>query len=176
VRRPLPLLLLAVALTPVPAISQTPAQRVKLVAFTFDHWRGATGPALLRPTLRFTTYSPRGPGAEFAAVVFPDGISIQPPGVLLGLQGGVVQPITVGPVTLLPRAGGAALTALGLLADSKLIHIVPGVQAGLGVLIPVDRKSTLRLDVTRHVYRSSYDDLRVWSFGFGISGGLRRTR
>ena len=174
--RPLPLLLLAVALTPVPALPQTPAQRVKLVGLTFDHWRGASGPALLRPTLRLTMYSPRGLGAEFAAVVFPDGISFQPPGVLLGLQGGVVQPISVGPVTLLPRAGGAALTALGVLADSKLIHIVPGVQAGLGVLLPVDRKSMLRLDVTRHVYHSSYDDFGVWSFGFGVSGGLRRPR
>jgi hypothetical protein len=173
--RHLPLLLLAVTLTPSPAVAQTPAQRVKLIGLTFDHWSGASSPALLRPTLRFTTYSPRGPGAEFAAVVFPDGISIQPPALLLGLQGGVVQPITVGPVTFLPRAGGAALTLMGLLAD-KLIHIVPGVQAGLGVLIPVDRKSTLRLDVTRHVYHSSYDDIGVWSLGFGVTGGLRRTR
>jgi hypothetical protein len=157
-----------------PVLAQRPAQRIKLVGLTFDHWRGASGPALLRPTLRFTTYSPRGPGAEFAAAVFPDGISIQPPALLLGLQAGLVQPITLGPVTFLPRAGGAALTALGLLADSELIHVVPGIQAGLGVLIPVDRKSTLRLDVTRHVYESSYDGLGVWSFGFGVSGGLRR--
>jgi hypothetical protein len=159
-----------------PALAQSPPQRVKLVGLTFDHWRGASGPALLRPTLRFTTYSPRRPGAEFAVVVFPDGISIQPPGVLLGLQGGLTQPIAVGPVTLLPRAGAAAITALGLLADGDLIRIVPGVQAGLGMLIPVDSKSCVRLDVTRHVYESSYGNFGVWSFGFGVSGGLRRAR
>jgi hypothetical protein len=174
--RHLRLPLLAVALTAMPALAQAPSQRVKLVGLTFDHWRGASGPALLRPTLRFTTYSPRRPGAELAAVIFPDGISIQPPGVLLGLQGGLTQPIALGPVTFLPRAGAAAITALGLLADGDLIRIVPGVQAGLGMLVPVDRKSSIRLDVTRHLYESSYGNFGVWSFGFGVSGGLRRTR
>lgn len=174
--RHLRLPLLAVALTAMPALAQTPTQQVRLVGFTFDHWRGASGPALLRPTLRFTTYSPRSPGAEFAAVIFPDGISIQPPGVLLGLQGGLTQPIAAGPVTFLPRAGAAAITALGLLADGDLIRVVPGVQAGLGILVPVDRKSTVRLDVTRHAYKSSYGSVGVWSFGFGFSAGLRRQR
>jgi hypothetical protein len=79
-------------------------------------------------------------------------------------------------VTFLPRVGPAAITALGLLADGGLIRIIPGVQAGLGILVPVDRKSTVRLDVSRHVYKSSYGNFRVWSFGFGVSGRLRRTR
>jgi hypothetical protein len=109
-------------------------------------------------------------------VIFPDGISIHPPGVVLGLQAGLTQPIALGPVTFLPRGGAAALTAVGLLADNDLIRIVPGVQAGLGMLIPVDRKSSVRLDVTRHVYRSSYGNLGVWSFGFGVSGALRGAR
>lgn len=168
------ILLLAVsALTSMPAPAQSSPQRVKLLGFTLDHWRGASGPALLRPTLRFTTYSPRRPGAEFAAVIFPDGISLQPPGMVLSLQGGLTQPIAVGPVTFLPRAGAAAITAFGLLANGDLIRILPGVQAGLGMLIPVDRKSCVRLDVTRHVYKSSYTNLGVWSFGFGVSGALR---
>jgi hypothetical protein len=172
--RHLPLLLLLPALTSVPALAQSPPQRVKLVALTFDHWRGASGPALLRPTLRFTTYSARRPGAEFAAVIFPDAISIQPPGVVLGFQGGLTQPMAVGPVTFLPRAGAAAITSLGLLADGDLIRIIPGVQVGLGMLVPVDRKSTVRLDVTRHVYKGSYNNFSVWSFGFGVSGGVGR--
>jgi hypothetical protein len=174
--RHLPPLLLALALTSPPALAQTSPHQVKLVGLTFDHWRGASGPALLRPTFRLAMFSRRGPGAEFAVVVFPDGISIVPPGVLLGLQGGVAQPVAVGPVTFLPRAGAAALTAVGLLADGRFVRIFPGVQAGLGILIPVDRKSVLRLDLTRHVYDSSYDNVRVWSFGFGVSGGLRRAR
>ena len=62
----------------------------------------------------------------------------------------------------------------GLLSGSDLIRILPGGQAGLGMLIPVDLKSSVRLDVTRHVYRSSSGDSGVWSFGFGISGRPRR--
>ena len=174
--RHFPVLLLLLPLTSMPAPAQGPPRRVELVALTFDHWRGTSGPALLRPTLRFTMHSPRRPGAEFAVVVFPDGISIQPPGVLLGLQGGLTQPVAVGPVTMLPRAGATAITALGLLADGDLVRIVPGVQIGLGILVPVDRKSSVRLDVTRHGYASSSGNFGVWSIGFGVSGGLRRTR
>ena len=170
-----PLLVLLLAVTSVPALAQTP-QRVKLIALTFDHWQGAAGPALLRPTLRFTTYASRRSGGEFAVAIFPDGISIKPPGAVLGLQGGLTHPLAVGPVTLLPRAGAAAMTALGLLADNDLIRIIPGVQAGLGVLIPVDRKSCIRLDLTRHVYRSGSARVGVWSFGFGVSGGLDPAR
>ena len=168
------LLLLVLVLTSVPVLAQHPPRRVKLVGVTFDHWRGASGPALLRPTLRLTTYTPSRPGIELAAVIFPDGISVQPPGVVLGLQAGLTQAVGVGPVTLLPRAGAAAITTVGLLSDSDLIRIRPGVQAGLGMLIPVDRKSSVRLDVSRHVYRSSPRDHGVWSFGFGVSGRPRR--
>ena len=175
--RRVPLLLLAVALWSTPLLAQTPAQRVKLISLTFDHWRGwASGPSLLRPTLRLTMYSHRRPGFELAAVVFPDGISIKPPGLLLDLQAGLVQPLAAGPVTFLPRVGPAAITAVGLLYDNDLIRIAPGIQAGLGILIPVDRKSTVRLDVTRHVYDSSYERFGVWSFGFGVSSGHRRAR
>lgn len=174
--RHLTLLPLLLALTSATAPAQAPPQRAKLVGFTLDHWRGAEGPALLRPTVRFTTYPRRGPGAEFAAVVFPDGISVHPPAVLFGLQAGLTQPLAAGPVTLLPRAGAAAITALGLLSDSDLIRIVPGVQAGLGILVPVDRRSSIRLDLTRHAYRSSYGNFRVWSFGVGVSARPPRIR
>jgi hypothetical protein len=176
--RPLAVLPFLLALASVPAQAQSPPQqRVKLVGFTLDHWRGASGPALLRPTLRFTMCPPSKPGVEFAVVAFPDGISIRPPAVLFGLQGGLTQPVAVGPVTILPRVGAAAITALGLLPDNDFIRIAPGVQAGLGVLVPVDRKSTIRLDVTRHVYRSSaYGGFHVWSFGLGVSGRFPRTR
>jgi hypothetical protein len=47
-------------------------------------------------------------------------------------------------------------------------------QAGLGLLIPVDRKSALRLDVTRHRYRTSSFGQSVWSLGVGFAAGRRR--
>ena len=167
------LLVLCTNLAMAPALAQGPGERVRLVGLTFDHWRGASGPALLRPTLRLTTYSRGGPGAEFALGTCPDGISIHPPGVVVGLQAGLAHPVHAGPVTFLLKAGGAGIAVAGILPDSRLFRLFPGLQAGLGLLLPVDRKTTLRLDVTRH----RYSDWRGgWSFGVGFSGGLRRGR
>jgi hypothetical protein len=165
---------LATALTT--AQAQTAPERTRLPGVTFDHWRSVAGPALLRPTLRLTTYRGRGPGADLALVVFPDGISIKPPAVTLGLQAGLALPIAAGPALLLVKAGGAGLVSVGLLPEERLFHLVPGVQAGLGLLVPVDRKSALRFDVTRHAYRTSFYQNRVWSFGVGFAGGLPRKR
>jgi hypothetical protein len=158
------------------AQAQTTPERTRLRGVTFDHWRGVAGPALLRPTFRLTTYRGRGPGADLALVFFPDGISIKPPVVTVGLQAGLAQPIVVGPAVLLLKAGGAGLASVGLLPDQRFFHLVPGVQVGMGLLLPVDNKSALRFDVTRHAYRTSFYRYRVWSFGVGFSGGLRRKR
>lgn len=172
-RRLAPLFLCAwLPLMPVQA--QAPEQRTRLIGLTFDHWDGDFGAAILRPTFRLTTYAPRGPGVEFAAVMFPDGISLQPPGLSFGLQAGLAQPVTVGPATFLLKAGGAGIAVAGLLADNELFRLVPGIQAGLGVLLPMDRKSTLRLDVTRHVYQPFGARSGVWSVGVGFAGAVRR--
>jgi hypothetical protein len=158
-----------------PAHAQAGQDRTRLGGLTFDHWRGASSPAaLLRPTLRLTTYAGGGPGADFALVFFPDGISIMPPILRLGFQAGLVQPVSAGPATLLLKAGGAGIATAGILSDLRFLHLIPGVQAGVGLLIPVDRKSTLRLDITRHWYRTGSYGVSVWSFGFGFAGGLRR--
>jgi hypothetical protein len=174
--RHLALLLLSAGLVTLPADARAQEERVRLVGLTFDHWRGATGPALLRPTLRLTTYTGRGPGLDFALVIFPDGISIHPPAVVLGLQAGVAQPVPAGPATLLLKAGAAGIAAAGLLGDSRLFHLVPGVHAGLGLLVPVDSKSSLRFDVTRHLYDIPGHGRSFWSFGVGFAAGLRRGR
>ncbi len=153
--------------------SSAVSSRVRLLGLTLDHWNGGAGSALLRPTLRFTTYAGRGPGAELALVFFPDGISISPPAVMFGLQAGLAQPLSAGPATVLLKAGGAGLAIAGLFGDG-LFKLVPGVQAGAGLLLPVDSKTSIRLDVTHHLYRAQGYGHRVWSFGFGLTGGLRR--
>lgn len=170
----LQILALATALTT--AQAQTTPERTRLRGVTFDHWRGVAGPALLRPTLRLTTYRGRGPGADFALVVFPDGISIKPPAVTVGVQAGLAQPIVAGPAILLLKAGGAGLASVGLLPDQHFFQLVPGVQAGVGLLVPVDRKSALRFEISRHAYRTSHYRHSVWSFGVGFAGGLPRKR
>ena len=172
--RHLALLLLCATPMVTPARAQTPEPRIRIIGLTFDHWAGDFGAAVLRPTFRLTTYTRKGPGVEFAAVMFPDGISLQPPGLAFGVQAGLAQPVTAGPATFLLKAGGAGIAVAGILADGKLFQLVPGVQAGLGILLPVDRKSTLRLDVTRHVYQPFGARSGVWSFGVGVAGGAVR--
>lgn len=170
----LPLLLLALLASP--ASAQSAGGRTKLVGLTLDHWRGSAGPALLRPTLRLTTYPARGPGADFALVFFPDGFSLFPPLLTVGPQLGAALPVRAGPLTVLLKGGAAGIASAGLFGGGSAFHLIPGVQAGLGLFIPVDRKSTIRLDLTRHAYRSSDHSLAVWSVGFGFAGGIHRRR
>jgi len=158
--------LLPLLITPLAA--QQPAGPLRLRGITFDHWDGAGGAAFLRPTLRATNLT-RGPlGSDFALVMFPDGISFRPPVITVGLQAGLAYRIGVGPVSLLPRVGGAAIVVAGV-GGEQLLHVVPGVQWGLGLLVPVDAKSLVRVDLTRHLYTSDGRTAGFWSVGFGFA-------
>jgi hypothetical protein len=171
--RPLALVSILAALAAFPVAAQVPVESMRLTGMTMDYWRGA-GPALLRPTLRLTTHPGRGLGTDFALTIFPDAISIAPPAVALGLQAAVAHPVPLGSAVLLPKAGAAGIVATGVHDHGAFLGLVPGLQAGLGLLVPLDRKSALRLDLTRHVYWSNGYSYPVWSLGFGFAGGLRR--
>ena len=171
--RCLPVVLLSAALA-APALSQGPREPTRLVGLTFDHWQGTGGSALFRPTLRLTRYPARGPGLDLALAAFPDGIWPYPFLLTLGPQAGVVVPVHVGPVTLLAKGGVAGILTVGPLPGDRMLHLLPGAQAGLGLLIAVDQRSSIRLDVTRHVYRSFDHRAAPWSFGLGVTGGRRR--
>jgi hypothetical protein len=148
--------------------------RTRLQGLTFEHWQG-TGSAFLRPTLRFTTYPSRGLGFDFALTVHHDDMSFYPPLLTVGPQIGLTLPLHAGPVTLLLKGGPAGIVSLGLL-ENPLFRIEPGAHAGLGVIVPIDRKSSVRLEVGRHLYDAFPYGPRLWSFGFGVTGGLRRSR
>ena len=174
--RPLPsivLTTLALATWSLPAAAQGSPARTRLEGLTLDHWQGAAGPALFRPTLRLTRYTGGGPGPDFALVFFPDGFSLWPTVLRVGLQAGVAQPVALGPVTLLVKGGAAGIATASLMGGDGFFDLVPGAQGGIGLLIPVDRKSSLRLEVSRHIYRTDSYGGSVWSFGFGVSGGGR---
>ena len=151
-----------------PVVAQEPAGSLRLQGITFDHWDGAGGAAFLRPTLRATNLI-RGPlGSDFALVLFPDGFSLKPPHLTAGPQAGLTYRIAMGPVSLLPRGGGAAIVSVGA-GGERLAHVIPGVQWGLGLLVPVDAKSLIRLDLTRHLYVSDGRSVGFWSVGFGFA-------
>ena len=164
-----------VALLPsltMPALSQEPAERLSLTGMTFDRWEGSAGPALLRPTLRFTDF--RGPlGADFAIAFFPDGFSLRPPLITAGLEAGLVDRIAVGPASVLLEGGAAAIVAAGLGGDQYL-RIVPGVHYGAGLLLPLEARAMIRADLTRHLYRVEGRTVGIWSVGVGFVVGRRR--
>jgi hypothetical protein len=58
----------------------------------------------------------------------------------------------------------------------QLLHIVPGVQWGVGLLIPLDAKAQLRADLTRHLYVSNSHSVGFWSVGIGFVAPLRGGR
>jgi hypothetical protein len=162
------------ALLPVlttPAVSQGP-ERLALTGMTFDHWEGTAGPALLRPTLRFTNF--RGPlGADFAIAFFPDGFSLRPPLITTGLEAGLVNRVAVGPASVLLEGGAAMLVAAGL-GGERYLHLVPGVHYGVGLLLPVEARAMIRADLTRHLYRVESRTTAIWSVGVGFVVGRRR--
>jgi hypothetical protein len=174
--RPALRLLTLLSIVAAPAAAQDQPRPAGTAGMTLDHWEGAGGPARFRPTLRATKL-PRGrPGLDLALTIFPDGISIFPPILIVGLQGGLAQRVPLGKMSLLVKGGMAAIVAGGLAMQDPFVYVVPGVQAGLGLLVPMDRRSSIRLDLTRHIYHSRYDNTQVWSFGFGVSGPWGKSR
>lgn len=118
-----------------PLAAQAPAEPLRLRGITFDHWDGAAGPALFRPTLRATNLSRGRLGSDFALVFFPDGISFRPPVATVGLQAGLAYRLAVGPASLLLKGGGAAIVVAGV-GGEQLLHIVPGLHWASGCSFP----------------------------------------
>jgi hypothetical protein len=138
----------------------------KLFGMTFDHYDGAVGAAVLRPTLRFTNF--RGPlGADFSVTFFPDGFSLRPPLVTTELAAGLVNRVRLGPVSVLLKGGAAAIVSAGL-GNERLLHVIPGVHYGVGLLLPLEARARIRADLTQHLFRSEGRSVRFWSIGLGF--------
>ncbi len=165
--------LLPLLTAPLAAQDSTGAMRLR--GITFDYWDGAAGPVFLRPTLRATNLSRGGLGPDLALTLFPDGVSLNPPAVTVGPQAGLAYRFAVGPVSLLPKAGGAAIL-VAVLGGEQPLYLVPGLQFGLGMLVPLDAKSLFRVDLTRHLYSLDGRNVGFWSAGFGFATPRRAKR
>ena len=158
---------LPVLLLLVPSLAaQSRLPESKLFGMTFDHWNGAAGAAILRPTLRFTNF--RGPlGADFSVTFFPDGFSLRPPLITTELAAGLVNRVRLGPVSVLLEGGAAAIVSAGLW-NERLIHVIPGVHYGVGLLLPLEARARIRADLTQHLFRVEGRSVRFWSVGLGF--------
>jgi hypothetical protein len=83
----------------------------------------------------------------------------------LVVQGDValVQAVRAGPVTVLLKGGVSTFVAL-----ERALEFYPGLQAGLALLVPIEARLALRVDITRHLYRTPEEPYRFWSLGLSL--------
>ena len=104
-----------------------------------------------------------GPAEDLALRLFPEAL---PAGVaVLGIDAGAMQALAVGPVAVFMKGGASVIANLGLHETS----FIPGLQAGGGILVRLERRAALRFDVTRHFFNDAGERYRVWSFGLGLA-------
>lgn len=120
-----------------------------------------TGPVAF--TFRRSRLTNAGPAEDLAVRLFPVGLS---EGILvLGAEAGLMQAVAVGPIAFFVKGGASVLAALG----PPGADLVPGLEAGAGTLIRLERRAALRVDITRHSFYTNGEHYGVWSFGVGLS-------
>jgi hypothetical protein len=112
--------------------------------------------------LRRTDLARSGSGLDVAVGLVP--VALAERTLLLQVDAGFAQALPVGPATVLLKGGIGNFVALG--AETELY---PGVQAGVAVVIPVDRRGGLRLDLARHLYFPQGGHIALWSLGFSLA-------
>lgn len=105
----------------------------------------------------------RGPAEDIAVRLFPRALAVGV--VVVGADVGVMQAIALGPVALLLRGGASSIIGLSMHGSV----FAPGMQAGLGLLLRLDRRTAVRLDVSRHRFYSDEIITRAWSIGIGFA-------
>ena len=116
---------------------------------------------------RWTRVGRSGRGFDGVLGVAPAGI---PAGTLIvQADAGLAQAISTGPVRLLI---GGGITHIVDLAQS--LEFYPGLRAGLAVLVPVEARLAMRVDLSRRVYLGSGEIYPLWSIGFSLLAVARR--
>ena len=105
---------------------------------------------------------------------FDGMLGVDPRGIAAGAltvqaDAGLVQAFRAGPVRLL-LAGG--ITNIVDLAQS--LEFYPGLHVGLAVLVPVDARPAVRVELTRRVYLASGEAYPLWSIGLSLPVSARR--
>jgi hypothetical protein len=112
---------------------------------------------------RASQYRPRRPGIDLGVGVFPRYLASGL--VAVTLDAGLAQAVPVGSALLFLRGGGGAL----LLAGNGYGGLAPALQAGLALVVPLDRRTGVRLDLGEHWYFFDHEAERRWSIGIGFA-------
>ena len=113
-------------------------------------------------TYRRTEASRHGLGVDLAVGIFPAALGFRT--VLLQVDAGFARTQAIGPAALVLKAGVGSLMDLGQSAQ-----IIPGLQAGVATIIPLERRGGLRLDLTRRQLFADGESVALWSIGFGLT-------
>jgi hypothetical protein len=105
----------------------------------------------------------RGPSEDLAVRIFPQGLQYE--AAILGADAGLMQAIPLGEAALFVKGGASTL---GVFSPSG-VEISPGVAAGGGLLLRIQRRAALRIDVTRHLYFRDGETYPVWALALGLA-------
>lgn len=111
---------------------------------------------------RRTDLGRNGVGLDFGLGLVPQALAGRV--ALVEVEAGLAGARTVGPVTLMLKAGVGSFVAM--FAENE---IYPGLQVGATALVPLQRRCSLRLDSSRHFYFTQDGNFRLWSIGIGLS-------
>jgi hypothetical protein len=148
-------LLLAAAPDPVSA------QYSVLEGGSFERLLGLSGDAVAF-TYRRTEASRRGFGLDLGVGLFPAALGLRT--VRLQVDGGFAQTQAIGPAALVLKAGVGSLMDLG-----QLTQLIPGLQAGVAAIVPLERRCALRIDLTRRQFFPNGESVALWSIGVGLT-------
>ncbi len=112
--------------------------------------------------VRWSALSRRGTGVDAVMALVPEAVG--PLGVTLQLDVGFAQALRVAPATLMLEGGVSNF----LVAGSNNV-LLPGVQAGIAVILPLQRRCGLRLDAGRHYYFPQEGSFGLGSVGIGLA-------
>jgi hypothetical protein len=137
------------------------AQSSVLEGGSVERFLGQAGHAVAF-TYRRTEASRGGFGLDLAVGIFPAPLAVRI--VRLQLDAGLARTQAIGPAALVLKAGVGSRLDLGLSPD-----IIPGLQAGIAAIIPVERRCSFRVDLTRRQLFPDGGSVAQWSIGVGLT-------
>jgi hypothetical protein len=130
---------------------------VSVDRFVFD------GTGILGLSYRLSGIRHNALNQELGVSFFPDALRI--PALLFAPDFGAAYHVSSPSTILLLKAGGSALAGLG-----QDIVFAPGLHFGGGVVLRVDDRTGVRIDVISHYYHANGEIEPIWSLGLGLTG------
>lgn len=135
---------------------------------TFDRFL-YDGSGITAFSYRLSGVRPGRLGPEIGVSLFPQALLSR--ALILAPDFGAAYNLPLPPTTLLLKAGGSAVA--GLAGD---VLFIPGFHLGAGLVVRIDSRTGVRLDVIRHTYLAFGESAPIWSVGLGFTSLPRLVR